>query len=193
MPFWIIIIDLLEEIANENIYTRGRRTMKKILFFLIAFFIATSVSADWLKFEYGLSLSWLPKAAVVSYELAPAGILESEEEFFKRNEMSLDYWSGELFRSKLDLDIVLWNHLRIGGGVGTMFVYNPAYSWWTFNPVFSDYSFRASVSFYQDRIEVGYEHLCAHPTISTPIGAIISSLENEMSHDRFYIRFGNKR
>ena len=88
----------------------------------------------------------------------------------------------------LDTEVVILDHLFIGGAVKTYF--NDKLESYDFSPFESDYLFKAGLRF--NNLEVGFRHFCLHPVrpyemYYQPQGS------TDGSYEEFYIRISSKR
>lgn len=87
----------------------------------------------------------------------------------------------------LETEVQLFDFLFIGGMVKTdMFLSNDSLS---FRPEISSYLFNAGIRF--EGLEIGYRHLCVHPTM--PYRIYFNPIQTyDAGYDEFYIRISNE-
>lgn len=86
----------------------------------------------------------------------------------------------------MDAEIRIFDNFFMGGIIKTDILLNKKQ--FTFRPEISSYLFNAGVRF--EKIEIGYRHLCVHPTM--PYRIYFNPIQTyDAGYDEFYIRISN--
>lgn len=165
------------------------KCIKRIIIMISLLFCLSGVYAQILKTEYSFDLEYIPTGAVASYEVASTYFdLDGNEYRFVLPDVT-QYTKD--FRMAFNIRVTLWDHLFIGGRMGTVFSLkiDPIYGI-AGNPNFLDSLFFAGLKY--GNIEIGMQRFCNHPVVANAYARYITSLNAETSWGKFYLKISGK-